>query len=125
MKEMICVECPNGCRIQIEEPTGKVSGNKCPRGITYAQTELNHPRRILTTTVTVTGGIYPRLPVKSTIPINRELLLPAVQELRRITVAAPVQAGQIILENALGTGADIVATRSMVCHSQQTEATLS
>ena len=38
-----------------------VSGNHCPRGAKYAEAEILHPVRIVTTTVPVTGGTQPRV----------------------------------------------------------------
>jgi CxxC motif-containing protein len=34
-------------------------------------------------------------------------------ELRQVAVSAPVQAGQVILTDALGTGINVVASRDM------------
>jgi CxxC motif-containing protein len=35
------------------------------------------------------------------------------QELRQVEVRAPVKINQVVLENALGTGIDIIASRDM------------
>ena len=49
-----------------------VTGTKCPKGIPYAIEELEHPRRILTTTVATVFADFPRLPVKADTAIALE-----------------------------------------------------
>ncbi|MBR4200435.1 MAG: DUF1667 domain-containing protein [Oscillospiraceae bacterium] len=115
-KELICVNCPMSCRltVQIEEnKVVSVSGNSCPRGKAYAETECIRPERILTTTVRITGGIHRVLPVisESEIPLDR--IMDAMELIRSAQVKAPVQVGDVIMENILGTGVNIVAARSM------------
>jgi CxxC motif-containing protein len=43
----------------------------------------------------------------------KPLIPKLAQELRKVEVSAPVEIQQVILENALGTGIDIVASRDM------------
>lgn len=115
VRELICIICPKGCRLRVEQADDglRVSGNHCARGAEYARTELTHPMRVLTSTVRITGARYARLPVKSSRPIPRELLAEAVRLLDSVEVAAPVLAGDVLLADIFGTGADIVATRDM------------
>ena len=35
MKELICIMCPKGCHLMVDENLS-VIGNQCPRGIKYA-----------------------------------------------------------------------------------------
>ena len=53
MKQLVCIVCPNGCRLTVtEEGQGiHVTGNRCPRGIDFATTELTHPMRTISSTV--------------------------------------------------------------------------
>lgn len=113
--DLICIVCPKGCRLHVEQAGSRltVSGNSCPRGEQYAREELTHPMRTLTTTVRVTGGLYPRLPVKSRGGLPRERLMEAMARLDRVQVQAPVHVGDVIVADILGTGVDIVATRDM------------
>lgn len=116
MKEMICIVCPKGCRLQVEQkPDGMilVEGNDCPRGIPYAEKELTNPTRVITSTVKIHGAIYNRLPVKTSKDIAKGLNFAVMKELEKIELTAPVKVGQVIIKNVLDTGADIVATRSM------------
>ena len=43
MKELICIVCPNGCHLKVDEENGyNVTGNKCERGAEYGKAELLH-----------------------------------------------------------------------------------
>ena len=53
-KDLICIVCPNGCRLHgvlTEEGKLEVTGNRCIRGNAFAGTELTNPTRSITTTV--------------------------------------------------------------------------
>lgn len=113
MKELICITCPKGCRLSVNEQTLEVTGNGCPRGVEYARKELTNPTRVLTTTVRLEGGALPRLPVKSSRDVPKPMLREIVLALRQITVHSPVHCGDVLVHDILGTGADIVATRSL------------
>ena len=114
MKELICIVCPNGCHLQVDEEHGyAVTGNQCPRGAEYGRTELQNPTRVLTSTVRVQGGLHRRIPVKTDRPIPKGMMLRAMACLDQVDLTAPVQNGQIILPDLLGTGANLIATRTM------------
>lgn len=73
MKELICVICPRGCRLLVDEGRDySVIGNRCPRGAAYGRDELTHPTRTVTSTVCCIGGLHPRCPVKTDAPIPKE-----------------------------------------------------
>lgn len=117
-KEMICILCPLGCKMQAEEKTGEpgelsVRGQQCKLGKKYAYEEYYDPQRTLTSTVVVHGGVIPRLPVKTDRPIPKDLVREAVRVIAGAEVDAPVAIGAIIIRNLLGTGANVVATRSL------------
>ena len=60
MKELVCIVCPNGCRLQVDDEHGyTVTGNRCPRGAAYGKTECTHPTRVLTSTVAIAMIAYP------------------------------------------------------------------
>lgn len=115
MKEMICIVCPKGCRLSVEVNGDEilVTGNDCPRGIPYAKKELTNPTRVVTSTVKIIGGIHERLPVKTDKDINKNLNFDVIKVLEKIEVHSPIRINQVIVENILGTGANIVASRSM------------
>ena len=69
MTSIICITCPKGCRLSVDEENGyKVTGNGCPRGEIYGKNELQHPVRVITSTVRIEGAAVPRLPVKTDKP---------------------------------------------------------
>lgn len=114
MKELVCIVCPKGCRLQVDEKHGyAVTGNRCLRGAEYGKSELLHPTRVLTSTVCIQGALHRRLPVKTTAPIPKELMFQAMDALNGVRLTAPVHLGQVVIHDLLGTGVDVVATREM------------
>lgn len=114
-KEVICIVCPNSCRLTVSEQGGEitVSGHECKRGLEHGISEYRDPRRMLTTTVAIAGGTLPRLPVISTAEIPRGKLGECLQALYKVGVTAPVKSGDLIIKDICGTGVDIAASRSM------------
>ena len=115
MKEMVCIVCPRGCRLQADSE-GRVTGNACPRGEEYGRNELLHPVRVLTGTVRLHGAALTRCPVKTRGAIPKELLLSAAQALCEVDVTAPVRRGDVVLANVCGTGVDVVAARDFMVY---------
>ncbi len=115
-KVMNCIMCPMGCEMTVTLEKGKfagVTGNSCPRGARYAETEVTDPRRMLTTTVRIKGGLLPLLPVVSADVLPKGKIADCAAYLRNVIVEAPVQAGDVIVPDILGLGVDIVASRDM------------
>ena len=115
-KELICVNCPMGCRLTavIEgDKVTEVRGNRCPRGKAYAETECIRPERILTSTVRIQGGVHRVLPVISERELPLDRIMEAMEVLRTAEVQAPVKVGDVVVPDILGTGVNIVASRSM------------
>jgi len=111
MTDLICIVCPKGCHLSVDEENGfAVTGSSCEKGEAYGKAELMHPTRTLTTTVKVRGGALRRCPVRTAAPIPRDKLFEAMAVVDRLAVAAPVVRGQVLIENLLGTGADVIAT---------------
>lgn len=122
-RHFICVVCPVGCTLEATVEDGElreVSGQACKRGLDFVREELTAPKRMLTTTVRVKGGALPLVPVRSSAPLPKELLLPVAALLRQITLEAPVREHQVIVANVLGTGIDIIASRDLPT-SEETE----
>ncbi len=115
-KEIVCIGCPQGCRLTVTIEEGKVTkvtGNTCGRGVEYAQTECLNPTRTVTTTVSIKNAIYALLPVRTSKPIPKDLVIKCVQYLSRIELEAPVMAGEVVVEKIFGTEADIIATKNL------------
>ena len=114
MTELICIVCPKGCHLKVDETNGfAVTGNSCEKGEAYGKAELMHPTRTLTTTVKVLGGERCRCPVRTASPIPKDKMFDAMEVIDRLAVAAPVQRGQVLIADLLGTGADLIATRTI------------
>ncbi|MFN3346645.1 MAG: DUF1667 domain-containing protein [Candidatus Bipolaricaulaceae bacterium] len=91
----------------------RVEGNRCPRGEAYAREEITDPKRVLSTSVKVVGGDYPLVSVRTDRPIPKRLIPEAMRQIRGLVVTAPVQIGQVLVANFLGTDANLIATRSV------------
>lgn len=101
-----------GCHLEVDITAVKVAalrGNACKRGETYAGSELFDPRRTLTTTVTVKGGVKQLVPVKTKEGIPKAGLRFSMEVLRRLVVNAPIRTGDVLVEDLLGTGISVVA----------------
>ena len=120
-KELICVNCPMGCRVKVQLDGDKVvsvSGNSCIRGKQYAEKECIRPERILTTTVKVENGTHRVLPVITDKEIPLDMIFDAMEQIKTVSVSAPVPEGSVIIENILDTGANVIASRSMKCSNE-------
>lgn len=115
-----CIACPVGCEIEarIEESSEgpvilEIAGANCIRGRTYVENELKNPMRIVTSSVRVTGGNMPITSVRLTVPVPRNRMTDVIEELRKVRLTAPVSIGQIVIQNILGLGSDVIVTKSV------------
>lgn len=114
MKEVICICCPKGCHLKVDETNDyAVTGNACPNGAAYGKEELTHPTRIITSTVRAEGGLHPRCSVKTASAVPKELMFDVMAELDKVVLHAPVHVGDVVIANVCGTGVDVLATRSL------------
>lgn len=115
-KVIICISCPLGCNLSVEYNdkiiTG-VLGNACNRGSQYAEKEIFSPERVVTSTVKITGAKIPLLPVKTDCSVSKEKMFSVMEEIFKIQVKAPIKRGHIICKNICGSGANLVATRTL------------
>ena len=115
-RNLTCIGCPLGCQLSVELKDGKawrIEGATCKTGKTYARQEVTDPRRMLTTTMALKGGLWARLPVKSEQPVPKHQVASICRKLHTFAIEAPVVMGDVVLENADDTGVTIIATRSM------------
>jgi CxxC motif-containing protein len=127
-EELTCITCPMGCRLEAERAADgslAVSGNRCPRGAAYAREELLAPKRVVTATCRAAGpggtpgqagraeGSPRRVPVKTSAPFPKERVGELLAAIYALEVLLPVERGQTLLADALGSGIDLVATRSV------------
>lgn len=110
-REMTCIVCPKGCTLTVElegREVLSVTGHTCRRGEIYAQTECTAPMRTLTTTAAVVGGGV--VPVKTDRAVPKELLMACMKEINALRVSGAVKIGDVVLENILDTGANVIIT---------------
>ena len=98
MKELICIECPKGCQLKIDDELN-VTGNTCPRGKVYAVNEMTCPKRIVTSTVVINSKIVKRLPVMTEHEIPKEKMFDIVKALDNVRLVAPVKCSDVVIEN--------------------------
>jgi len=114
MTELICIVCPRGCHLKVDENKGyTVTGNSCEKGEAYGKNELINPMRTVTSTIKIDGAIHKRCPVKTNIPISKAKMLDAVKALNGITLHSPVKVGDMVIKNVADTGADIIICKDM------------
>lgn len=113
----LCIGCPLGCRLEVDEDAAggivEIRGASCRKGDRYAAQEHTDPRRVLTATVAIKGGPWPRLPVKTAGEIPRDQVVDAARALGSVRVQAPVRLGEVVLDDLIDTGVAVVATRDM------------
>jgi CxxC motif-containing protein len=113
--KIICITCPKGCTLEVthdgQTVINVIAG--CKRGPEYAKAELTDPRRMVASSVRVSGGGHPLLPVYTAAPFPKPRIRELLVELRKVQVAAPVQMDQVVIQNALGLGIDIKASRDI------------
>lgn len=114
MMKMICINCPKGCELDVEQTSGGVvvAGNACPRGETYGKAELVNPTRMVTGLVRVAGLRKP-LPVKTRVAVPKAKIDAVLFALHQATVQLPVKIGDVVIADVADTGVDIVATANM------------
>ncbi len=112
---MICITCPKGCTLEVHRAGDTVLKVEqgCKRGHEYARRELVDPRRMISSTVRIKGGGHPLLPVYTSDAFPKPRIPELMVELRKLGVKAPIRMNEVVLENALGTGINILASRDM------------
>jgi CxxC motif-containing protein len=104
-----------GCSLKVSKigTEYKVEGNTCKRGEKYGIEEMTNPRRVITTTVKLEGAYLNLLPVKTQDSIPKGMIFDIMEELDKIVVKSPVNVGDIIVEDILGTGVNIVSAKAI------------
>lgn len=116
-KHFVCVVCPIGCEIDVVHDGSKIismEGDKCQKSAEFVTQELIEPMRILTTTVRIKGARLPVIPVRTDRPVPKRLFPRIMKQLRRIELQAPVSMLDVVAADILHTGANIIATRTML-----------
>ena len=113
-QSMTCICCPLGCNMEITKNHNEhaVAGNKCLRGKKYAIEELTAPKRVITSTIKITDGLYPVIPVKTDQGAPKDKIFEIMKILANTTSTTPIRTGDIIIENIANTEVNIVATKT-------------
>ncbi|MEZ0346191.1 MAG: DUF1667 domain-containing protein [Infirmifilum sp.] len=112
--KITCIVSPLGCEIEVKMEGDKIvelTGFKCPRGKNYAIEEVTAPKRVVMSVLKVKNGDFPTVSVKTDRTVSKELIPEIMKELAKIEVEAPIEIGQVMVENIANSGANIVATR--------------
>lgn len=112
MTNLICIVCPKGCHLKVDENLN-VTGNSCKRGEVYGKAEVTNPTRTITSTVILKNSTYTRLPVKTSCPVPKAMIFDIMKEINKIEVTAPINSGEVLLENVLNTGSNIVSCKTV------------
>ena len=112
MKEFICIECPKGCHLKVDDELN-VTGNTCPRGKKYAINEITCPKRVITSTCVIKSKLVSRLPVMSENELPKEKMFDVVKEIAKLRLEAPIKCRDVVIENVCDTGVNIIATRTI------------
>jgi len=113
-KELICIECPKGCSLEVEVKGARVvsvKGNDCPKGNIYAVSEIENPERVLTSTVRAEGLDLKMVPVRTNNPIPKDQIFKAMELIRKIVIDRPVRIGEVIDSDFMGLRVKLIVIR--------------
>lgn len=116
LKRYTCIVCPNGCEIEAEidhEKILSIAGAACKKGEEYVRQELTDPKRNIASSALVENGELPLVSVRLSSPIPKARIFEVMEEIKKVKLKAPVSAGQVVIPNVLGMGADVIATKSV------------
>jgi CxxC motif-containing protein len=115
MTNLICIVCPNGCHLEVEEINGEliVKNNKCPRGEVFAKKEMTAPMRSVTSTVASIYPMLPVIPVRTKGEIPKGKIMDLIKFINTLKIDRPYKSGEILYPNVLDTGVDLIVTMDM------------
>ena len=104
LRTFTCIMCPQGCEITAEgsEAPYSITGNKCKRGHEYVEQELVNPMRNIATSS-----------VRLSAPIPKAKIFDVMNEIRKVKRTAPIHEGEVVIENVLGLGSNVIVTRTV------------
>lgn len=123
-EELICISCPLGCHLGVEKLSdGKLSvtGNRCPRGIKYANEELLAPKRIVSATAAIDAssfaqelklGEVSRIAVRTDTAYPKEGVNEILSAIYALKVKLPIKRGTVLIANFKNSGVNVIATQS-------------
>ena len=116
MKQLVCIGCPRGCRLTIDEKDGEyiVTGTTCPRGKEFAIREMTAPKRTRCSTVKTVFPDVPVLPVRVSDDIPKEKIFDVMREINAVTLKERIGRGDAVIKDVLGLGVDVIATSDLL-----------
>ncbi|MBS7300172.1 MAG: DUF1667 domain-containing protein [Clostridiales bacterium] len=105
-----------GCRMEVTLEDGavvSVKGNTCKRGDLYAHQECTQPLRMITAVAPVAGSVAP-VSLKTRTPIPKAKIDECMRAIDELQLKAPIKAGDVLIANVVGTGVDVIATKSVL-----------
>lgn len=116
IERLTCLLCPIGCELDVE-PKGdavRVQGQQCDKGIDFAAEEILRPKRNLATSVPLSGTEDRMVSVRLSDRVPRDMIFLILKEIAALRPAAPVRRGDVLIADVLGTGVDVIATRTVI-----------
>ena len=69
--------------------------------------------RNIATSILVEGGEMPLASVRLSAPIPKAKIFDVMNEIRKVKRTAPVHEGEVVIENVLGLGSNVIVTRTV------------
>ena len=116
LDRLTCVLCPVGCELEVRRAAAgdlEIKGNQCDKGVPFAVEEVLRPKRNLATSVPLRDTAVWMVSVRLSDRVPREMIFPILAEIAKLRPEAPVRRGQVLIADVLGTGVDVIATRSV------------
>jgi CxxC motif-containing protein len=112
---LTCVLCPVGCELEVagSKDSPEVRGNQCEKGVDFAIEEVLNPKRNLATSVPLRNRPAIMVSVRLSARVPRELVFPILAEIAGLRPDPPVRRGQVLIPDVLGSGADVIVTRTV------------
>jgi NADPH-dependent 2,4-dienoyl-CoA reductase/sulfur reductase-like enzyme/CxxC motif-containing protein len=110
--EMICTLCPAGCVMKLSNTQDgiAVENNACEKGKEFAISELQGPKRHLTSTIALNNNPTNRLPIRTTKPVPKDKIPQIMEKIRSLNIIGPVAYHQVLIPSVAGCESDIIAS---------------
>ncbi len=112
----ICTKCPMGCNLTVSNINDNISveGNTCKVGEKYGISEYTNPVRTITTSIKCkTSSGVKMISVKTNDDIPKSKLFECLAEIKKIELTNDnIVIGDILIQNILNLGVDVVVTRN-------------
>lgn len=107
-----CVCCPVCCRIKINGE--EISGNRCGRGYNYAKSLLEEEDDYVYGKIRIDSQMVSGLPVKTNKRVKKIYHQAVLKEIFDLRAKAPINVGDVIKENILDLGVNIVSQKRIL-----------